>query len=315
MKCLVIGGAGFLGSSLTRLLVETGREVHVLGRHPKPLRELPRQVTYITGDVNDRILLSKHLKNTSEVIDLAYSTVPKTSFDDPLNDILSNLPCGVALLQEAAQSKTLKKLVIVSSGGTVYGRANSVPIAETHPTNPISPYGITKLTLEKYAGMFTLNFGLPVVIARPANAYGEEQAAFTGQGFIGTAIQSILQRKTVDIFGELGTIRDYVHISDIAQGIIAILEHGNSGDAYNIGSGIGRNNMEVLDLLRPFAMQSGLGIEFNILPERTFDVPANILDSQKLQSISGWHPEILFEDGLQRTWNSFFIRSQYKDVN
>jgi UDP-glucose 4-epimerase len=215
------------------------------------------------------------------------------------------LPCGVALLQEAAQSRTLEKLVIVSSGGTVYGRANSLPIAETHPTNPISPYGITKLTLEKYAGMFALNFGLPVVIARPANAYGEEQATFTGQGFIGTAIQSILQRKTIDMFGERGTIRDYVHVSDVAQGIIAILEHGNSGDAYNIGSGIGRNNMEVLDLLRPLAMQSGLSIELNILPERTFDVPANILDSQKLQSISKWHPEILFENGLQRTWNSF----------
>jgi UDP-glucose 4-epimerase len=109
----------------------------------------------------------------------------------------------------------------------------------------------------------------------------------------------------IDIFGELGTIRDYVHISDIAKGIIAILEHGNAGETYNIGSGIGRNNMEVLDLIRPFAIESGLGIELNILPERTFDVPANILDSQKLQSISGWHPEILFEEGLQRVWNSF----------
>jgi len=306
MKCLVIGGTGFLGSSVTRLLVETGREVLVMGRHPMPLRELPRQVTYIAGDINDRVLLRKHLKDISEVIDLAYSTVPKTSFDDPLNDILSNLPCGVALLQEAAaKGSGVKKMVIVSSGGTVYGKANFLPITETHPTNPISPYGITKLTLEKYAGMFALNVGLHVVIARPANAYGEEQAAFTGQGFIATAIQSILRRKKIDVFGKHGSVRDYVHTLDIAQGITAILEHGKSGEAYNIGSGIGLNNMQVLDFIKPMAAQVGLDIKLSTLPERTFDVPVNILDSQKLHDVSGWHPEIPFEEGIQRTWNGF----------
>ncbi len=304
MKCLIIGGAGFLGSCVTRLLVETGRNVYVLGHHPSPTRELPRQATYITGDLGDRALLRTFLADTSEVIDLAYSTVPNTSFDDPLYDILSNLPSGVILLQEAARSN-LKKMVFVSSGGTVYGKTNSLPSDETHPTNPISPYGITKLTMEKYAGMFALCAGLPVAIARPGNAYGEEQVAFTGQGFIATAIQSIFQGKRIDVFGKQGTIRDYLHTSDIAQGIIAILEHGNSGEAYNIGSGIGRNNMEVLDFIRPLAMQIGLKIELNILPERTFDVPINILNSQKLRSISGWQPQISFEEGIQRVWSSF----------
>jgi len=304
MKCLIIGGAGFLGIHVTRLLVETGRSVYVLGRNPVPARVLPRQATYVTGDINDRVLLRTHLADAGEVIDLAYSTVPKTSFDDPLNDILSNLPSGVTLLQEAARSGSLKKMVFVSSGGTVYGRTNSLSIDEMHPTNPISPYGITKLTMEKYAGMFALS-GLPVAIARPGNAYGEEQAAFTGQGFIATAIQSILQGKKIDIFGKHGTIRDYVHTLDIAQGIMSILEYGNSGEAYNIGSGVGLNNMQVLDFIRPLAMQIGLNIELNILPERTFDVPVNILNSQKLQDISRWRLEIFFEEGIQSTWKSF----------
>ena len=174
-----------------------------------------------------------------------------------------------------------------------------------HPTNPISPYGITKLTLEKYSGMFASINGLPVSIARPANAYGEEQATFTGQGFIATAIQSILLGKKIGVFGKQGTIRDYLHTSDIAKGIISILDHGYAGEAYNIGSGIGRNNMDVLDFIKPLAMNIGLSIELNILPERTFDVPVNILNSQKLQNISGWYPEIPFEEGIQRTWNSF----------
>jgi UDP-glucose 4-epimerase len=304
MKCLIIGGAGFLGACVTRLLIESGREVCVLGRRPSPTRELPGQAAYIAGDLNDRVMLRKYLTNTSEVIDLAYTTVPKTSFDDPLNDILSNLPSGVTLLQEAAQSSSLKKMVVVSSGGTVYGKTNLLPIDETHPTNPISPYGITKLAMEKYAGMFALGVGLPVAIARPGNAYGEKQFAYTGQGFIATAIQSIIQGKKIDVFGKPGTIRDYLHISDVARGIIAILEYGNAGEAYNIGSGIGRNNLEVLDSIRPLAMQIGLNIELNFLPERTFDVPINILNSQKLRTISGWYPEIPFEEGIEKAWNS-----------
>jgi len=304
MKCLIIGGAGFIGAHISSIVSETGRDVYVLGRHPSPMRKLSRKVTYIVGDYSDRDQLRSILKDTSEVIDLAYGTVPKTSFDDPLFDILSNLSPGVTLLQESARSK-LKKFVFVSSGGTVYGKAKSLPIDESHPTNPISPYGITKLTMEKYAGMFAATAGLPVVIARPSNAYGEDQVAFTGQGFISTAIQSILQGNKIDIYGEHGTIRDYLHVTDVARGVAAVLEHGHAGHAYNIGSGIGRTNIDVLDAIAPLALLAGLKIEANFLTERRFDVPANILNSQNLQSISGWRAQIPFEEGIQKVWNHF----------
>ncbi len=307
MRCLIIGGAGFIGSCVTWMLAETGRDVYVLGRHPRPLHKLPPRATYISGDLKDRALLSAVLADASEVIDLAYSTVPKTSFDDPVHDILSNLPAGVILLQEAART-TLKKMVFVSSGGTVYGKANKLPIDEMHPTNPISPYGITKLTMEHYMSMFKILTGLPVAIARPGNAYGEDQSAFTGQGFIATAIQSILQGKKIDIFGKLGTVRDYLHVSDIARGIIAVMEYGDAGQVYNIGSGIGRNNLDVLNSIKPLALAIGLNIEVNFLSERVFDVPANILSSKKLCSVSGWQPQITFEEGIKRVWDSFFKR-------
>jgi UDP-glucose 4-epimerase len=303
MKSLIIGGAGFIGSCVAWMLSETGRDVCVLDRLPHPKRKLPPKATYISGDLKDREFLRTVLTDVSEVVDLAYSTVPKTSFDDPVHDILSNLPPGVILLQEAAQIN-LEKLVFVSSGGAVYGKAERLPIDELHPTNPISPYGITKLTMEKYVGMFKLFTDLPAAIARPGNAYGEEQAAFTGQGFIATAIHSIFQAKKVDVFGRHGTIRDYLHVSDIARGIIAIIEHGQAGQIYNIGSSIGRNNIDVLDSIRPLASTRGLDIQINFLPERAFDVPANILSSQKLYSISGWQPQITFEEGIQRVWDS-----------
>ena len=309
MKCLIIGGAGFIGSYVSRILAETGRDVFVLGRRSTPRHNLHSKVVYRTGDFNNRELLKSLLVNVNEIIDLAYSTVPKTSFEDPLYDIFSNLPPGVGLLQEATKIN-LRKMVYVSSGGTVYGKTDSLPINETHPNNPISPYGITKLAMEKYVGMFHLAYGLPTAIARPSNAYGEEQAAFTGQGFIATAIRAITQGKTIDIYGKNGTIRDYLHVSDVAQGIVSVLDYGTSGQAYNIGSGIGKSNIEVLDTILPLASKSGFDIKINTLPERAFDVPENILNSNKLFLISGWQPKISFEEGTRKVWNASITKAE-----
>jgi UDP-glucose 4-epimerase len=237
------------------------------------------------------------------VVDLAYSTVPRTSFEDPIFDIVSNLPPSVQLLQEAAAAK-IRKLLLVSSGGTVYGVAKSLPIQEDHPTNPISPYGITKLTIEKYAGMFGVASGLPILIVRPGNAYGEGQHAFTGQGFIATAMHSIVRRQAVGVFGPHGTVRDYVHVADVARGIVAALDSGEVGEIYNIGTGEARSNLDVLGEIEPHARTAGYEMRIATLPERKFDVPANVLDSRKLEAVSGWRPSIAFPDGIERAWRS-----------
>ena len=116
--------------------------------------------------------------------------MPNTSFDNPLSDLLQNLPPTVQLFSEAADRGV--KLVLVSSGGTVYGEAIKLPICETHPTKPISPYGVTKRTLENYAYLYAATHGLKFVCVRPANAYGVGQRAFVGQGFISTAMAEIV---------------------------------------------------------------------------------------------------------------------------
>ena len=303
VKCCVIGGAGFIGLHVTRLLAASGREVVVLGRRTKPDAALPPGVAYVSGDYGNRAVLQAILGGISEVIDLAYSTVPQTSFADPIFDIMSNLPASVRLLQEAAAAG-VRKAVVVSSGGTVYGVAESLPIREDHRTDPISPYGITKLTIEKYARMFEVVTGLPVVVARPANAYGEEQRILSGQGFVSTAVHSVIRGRDIELFGAEGTIRDYIHVADVASGIVAALEHGAPGNAYNIGSGTGRSNLDVLKAIAPLAGRAGLKVQTKILPARRFDVPANILDSRKLETASGWRPGVSFEDGIARVWNA-----------
>ncbi len=152
---------------------------------------MPRSVKYISGDFGNLAQLERLLDDVDEVIHFAYSTVPQTSFEDPIFDVLSNLPGTVQLFRAAATAG--KEDRYGSPGGTVYGVTDRLPISEDRPTNPISPYGITKLTLEKYASMFHLTQGLPVVIVRPGNAYGEEQRADGGQGFVAAAMHAILR--------------------------------------------------------------------------------------------------------------------------
>ena len=269
---------------------------------------VPNQITYAHGDYGDGNFLKQVIKDVDEIILLAHTTVPQTSYDDPVKDILGNVPEAVNLF-EIASSLGMKKVVFVSSGGTIYGKAKQLPITEEHPTNPISPYGISKLTIEKYGLMYNELKGLPVVSVRPGNAYGEGQKPFSGQGFIATAIARILKRQEVILFGESGTIRDYIHVSDVAKGICAALDRGNPGSNYNIGSGVGRSNSEVLSAIMPHAVSAGLKVKIQVLPDRRFDVPANVLDSAKMKKDTGWMSLVSFEEGIQKTWNWFFKQS------
>lgn len=304
MSTCVIGGTGFIGRYLVACLVASGRDVHVIGRrHAEELR-IPEGASYSSCDANNIIQLKSLLVGHSEIVDLSYATVPKTSFDDPLYDLEANLPHSVKLLEIAKQLPALEKLVVVSSGGTVYGEVQSVPIAETTPTNPISPYGITKLAIERYAQMYFRLFDIPTIVVRPANAYGIGQRDGTGQGFIATAIARICKGEKVMVYGQNGTIRDYIHVRDIAEGILSVLNLGRAGEVYNIGTGVGHSNRQVLDLIEPLAKTNGMIMNIERLPPRSFDVPMNVLSSEKLCEHTGWRSVISLSHGISEIWKS-----------
>ena len=297
---LVIGGGGYIGANLLPMLVASGRRVTVLGRSVTPRYTLPQNVTYIADDFNKRDLLGSLLDHHQEVIYLAYATVPNTSFENPLADLLQNLPPTVQLFSEVADRGG--KLILVSSGGTVYGEANQLPIQEGHPTRPISPYGVTKLTLENYAYLYSVTHGLKYVCVRPANAYGVGQRPFAGQGFISTVMASVMQKKPIPIYGENGTIRDYIYVSDIASGIVNALEHGRLSETYNIGTGTGLSNMEVIQALLPIMKIKMTDVQIDHLVGRAFDVKANVLDATKLQAHTGWKIKVTLNEGLKLTY-------------
>ncbi|MEI6321645.1 MAG: NAD-dependent epimerase/dehydratase family protein [bacterium] len=303
LKTVIIGGGGFIGRRVTKLLTTQRSQIIVLGRAAVPICELPPESIYLSGDYGDRKTLQSVLEPGCEVIDLAYSTVPKTSFENPVFDLVSNLPCSVGLLEECLRVG-VGRLVLVSSGGTVYGSVDSLPITEDHPTRPISPYGITKLAIDRYAMMFHRNNSLPVTVVRPGNAYGEDQRSGTGQGFIAAAIDAILSRNEIEIFGVHGTIRDYIHVNDVASGIVAALEKGEDGAIYNIGTGIGSSNADVIKMLEVLAVDEGIDVKQITRPARRFDVEANILDSTRLWQRSGWKAKVDIEQGIKKMWQS-----------
>lgn len=303
----MIGGGGFIGKSLVGALLAADREVLVLGRRIERPAGLPAPARYEVCDCADRTRLRGFIRDCDEIVDLAYATVPKTSFADPIRDLRSNLEPAVILLEEASKVSGLRRLVITSSGGTVYGPVLRLPIVEDDRTTPISPYGITKLTIEHYAFMFNRLSGLPVTILRPANAYGPAQRPFTGQGFVATAMGRIIRREPVTIFGDVGTVRDYIHVRDVAAGIVSALQSGHPGEVYNVGSGVGRSNLEVIKLLEPLAARQGLPVVLTHEPARGFDVPANVLSYAKLLHDSDWRPRIAFEDGLREMWQQMLV--------
>jgi UDP-glucose 4-epimerase len=305
MTCCVIGGGGFIGRHLVERLLATGRDVRVFGRRSQRPACLSPQVSYFSCGYGGNEIVATALGDVDEVIDLAYSTVPKTSFDDPVQDIETNLPRTVSLLRLLVAKESIRKLVIVSSGGTVYGPAMEVPITEDHPTNPISPYGITKLTVEKYALMYQRLYDLPTTIVRPSNAFGEGQLPNRGQGFIATTMDAIVKGKTVTVFGGDQIVRDYIHVADVADGIIAVLQRGRVGTCYNIGSGTGRTTNEVLSAICVLAEQAGRTVIVEQRPVRIFDVAANILSATRIETETGWRSRIGFSDGLARAWRWF----------
>jgi len=301
LRTLVIGGAGYIGQHLLPLLTESGRSVTVLGRRGLDEKSLPLGVKYQAGDFSDLTLLKGLLSCQDEVIHMAYATVPNTSYENPLADLLENLPPTVQLFSEVAEMGI--KLLYVSSGGTVYGEAESLPINELHATKPISPYGLTKLTLENYARLYRATKGLNYICVRPANAYGVGQLPFKGQGFISTAIASVIKNKPLNIFGDTGTVRDYVYVADLAEGILKVLEDGRLGETYNIGTGQGLSNLDVMTMAGPLLKKKGYSINLNHLAPRDFDVKFNYLDCEKIKRDTAWAPKVGFDEGLELTIN------------
>ena len=308
----LIGGTGFIGTNFIYKYQSTFRSIICIANDQQRFNshKFAENVLFVKASSTKEELISFLKAHEVEfLIDLAYSTVPKTSFEDPLNDIISNLHANVNTFEWVKQLD-LKKIIWVSTGGAIYGQTESLLIDEFHPVNPISPYGITKLAIEKYAYMYHKIFNLPIVCLRPSNVFGPHQIPYRGQGFIATAIASIMEGKTITVFGSKGSVRDYLYIEDLITAIYLCLTLSKNGEVYNIGTGIGMNNLDILNNLSEKALSIGKEVKIIIKDSRPFDVDYNVLDSSKFIRQASWDVKNNFSDSLAKTWqwymNSFF---------
>jgi len=300
MKCLVLGGGGFIGSAIVDRLLVAGHSVRVFERpRVAPYRVFApsEQIEWTTGDLLSTSDVNEALADVDTVFHLVSTTLPKGSNDDPVYDVQSNLIGTLQILNLMVQRKT-SRVVFISSGGTVYGAPTYLPIDEQHPTNPQVSYGITKLAIEKYILLFERLHGIKAVILRLSNPYGERQRIETAQGAVAVFLQRALRRQPLEIWGDGSVTRDYVYIGDVADAFLSAAEYQGSLSIFNIGSGQGTSLNELLAKLETVV---GHNIERQYLLARPFDVKLNVLDTGLAQRELNWSPRIAMDEGLART--------------
>jgi len=204
----------------------------------------------------------------------------------------------ICLLEQCAKEK-VKKVVFVSSGGAVYGTPATLPVPEDSPEKPESSYGITKLAIEKYLGLFHRLYGLNYVILRPSNPYGERQNPEGDQGVIAVFLGRIAKGQAIDVWGDGGNVKDFIYIGDLIDGIYKAAFRDTVHRVFNMGSGTGHS---INDIVRRIAEKVGRPISVNYGPKGTFDVSRIYLDITRARQELAWEPEVSLDEGLCRTW-------------
>ncbi|MBC3465567.1 NAD-dependent epimerase/dehydratase family protein [Pseudomonas sp. RW10S2] len=301
MRVLVLGGHGFIGANASRALLEAGHEVVTYARRSNGRVPGTR---WIEADFNDAVALSAALEGIDAVVHSISATVPSSSALDPMADINQNLIATVTLLQAMQRSGT-RKLVFLSSGGTVYGNPQYTPVTEQHALDPISNYGAVKVAIEKFIGVARAAWGLQAVILRPSNPFGVLQDISKGQGFISTVLGNLLEQKTTQIFGDGSVVRDYVYVTDLARLVVRAVEAQVDG-VFNAGSGCGHSINQVIDAVQNI---TGRSVPVHRLPARGFDVREIVLDCTAAGEAFDWKPVISLERGIamQYAW----LKTQY----
>ena len=298
MNILIIGGNGFVGSHLVDYLLLKGHNVRVFDMKHEKFRKPNSNVDYRIFSMDDTNNLYEALLDIDIVFHLACSTVPSTADINPISDINNDVINTLKLLDLLVQLK-IRRFVYFSSGGTVYGLPQKIPINEEQPLNPISTYGIIKVTIEHYIRLYERLYGINAIIVRPSNIYGPRQGHYIAQGVISTFLKKVFDNKNITVFGDGTSTKDYIYVSDFIK-ICYSLGISDKKGAFNIGSGIGISLIEIIDIIKRIT-----NINPNIIYEgnKKYDVSKFILDISKTMKAQSQKPETGIETGIEKVWN------------
>jgi len=303
-RAVVTGAGGFIGSQLTEHLVRSGLRVRAFVHYNAAGTrgwldgsEVAADVELFAGDVRDHDSVRRALDGADVVFHLAALVGIPYSYVTPQAYVRTNVD-GTLNVLEAARAHGVARVVLTSTS-EVYGSARHVPMDETHPVRSQSPYAATKAAADQLALSYHHAFGVPVVIARPFNAYGPRQS---DRALIPSVVAQLHAGERVRL-GNLSPTRDFTFVDDLVRGFVAIAgADALVGEAVHVGSG---REHAVGDVVQTIARLMGRSVVVEAEAERqrpaTSEVDRLRCDATKLHAATGWRPEVAFEDGLQRT--------------
>lgn len=300
MKIVIFGGGGFIGSAIVDRLLLDGHDLRIFERpRVEPYRKFSatERVEWVFGDMLSINDITLAMTGMDLVIHLVSTTLPKSSNEDPIYDVQSNLVGTLQILNVMAKLN-VKKIIFISSGGTVYGTPKYLPIDENHPCNPLVSYGITKLAIENYLLLYEGLYGIKALILRVANPFGKRQRIETAQGAVSVFLHRAITGQPINIWGDGSVTRDYLYIDDVAEAFANAVDYNGSKNIFNISQGLGTTLNELIMLIEE---SLGHPVEKNYLPARTFDVSKNILSNDLALKELGWAPKISIREGVKLT--------------
>lgn len=301
MNILILGAAGFIGTNLTlKLIEEKENQITVVDKNKNWfVNEIVSENLIIKESSLDINMDFGILRNQDIVYHLVSTVVPSTSNQHISQDIEANVLFSSHLF-DACVKYGVKKVVFLSSGGTVYGKESKCPLSESTTTNPISSYGVQKITIEKLLYLYNYMYGLDYRIIRLANPYGPYQRPNGILGAVTTFTYKALNGEQIVVFGDGSVIRDFIYIDDAIKGILNIVNGDNKHRTFNLGCGYGTSIKELLDII-----EKSLRLKLNVVykPGRSVDVPINYLDISRYEKYYGKLNAISLENGIKKTAN------------
>lgn len=311
MRALVTGGSGFIGSHIVQRLVESGHKVRVVDDFSTGKREnldaVARDVEIITGDVRDRAAMDKHAAGCEVIFHQAAVVSVPYSVEHPEETHAVNIQGTLNVLM-AARKHGARRVVFASSAA-VYGDEPTLPKRESMIPDPISPYGVEKLTSEHYLRAFARLYGLETVALRYFNVFGPRQDPSSPySGVISVFVNRILADKPLDIFGDGKQSRDFVYVANVVDAnIAAATTSGVSGRVYNIACG-GRTTL--IELADAIGRAAGVKVTKRFGEPRPGDIKESLADVSRARTELGYAPRVSVEEGLENLVS--YVRRQQR---
>lgn len=298
MKILVTGAAGFIGSHLTDRLAERGLDVLAVDDLSTGVRERVRDgVAFHRLDIRRPETAALIAREQPHVVfHLAAQVDVRKSVEDPVHDIQVNVE-GTLRIALAASAAGVRRFIFASSGGAIYGDTTRIPTPEDERTEPLSPYGCSKLAAERYLETMRRSTGMEIFNLRYANVYGPRQSGRGEAGVIGIFMRRLISGEECHIHGDGAQTRDFVYVDDVVEANLRALDSRTAG-TYNIGTGV---ETSINDLYALIAWCTGTKRTAVHTPAKAGEQHRSVLDCSRAQRVLGWSPHMAIEEGLKRT--------------